>query len=486
MLDIESVKAKFGIQEFRASQKAVIEHTLDGNSSLVLMPTGTGKSLCYQVPALLSEGLTVVISPLVALMQDQVSKLREKGIDAAYINSLLSKPERIQRYREVKDGKFKLLYVSPERFRKDDFIDAIQSRTISLLAIDEAHCISQWGHDFRPDYTKIPEFRATLGNPVTMALTATATPNVQNDIIKHISNNGQNIKVFNDGICRPNLWLGATEYIDEREKFEALHSRLTDEKELQGSVIIYFNLIKNLEKFSQFLEAKKIKHRVYHGKLSPSNRKKIQSGFLKPGPSLLLATNAFGMGIDKPDIRAIYHAELPASLEAYYQEIGRAGRDGKHSRCEVFYCQDDLAVLMEFIEWQNPSPGFMRTVYTQLVELTKKPESMRYEDLQEKVVYKNKGDHRLQTALNLLERQGITEGDLEMGNLSIVSDYPEAVFSESSIQEKKQHALQNLYHMLQYLKSDRCRRESVYEYFDALLPTCENCDHCQEKKLSNK
>ncbi|EQA47227.1 DEAD/DEAH box helicase [Leptospira broomii serovar Hurstbridge str. 5399] len=476
MLSISALKQLFGISRFRSTQEKIIQDILSGKHCLVVMPTGMGKSICYQMPAMALDGLAIVISPLIALMQDQTGKLKELGIDAEFINSSLSKPERIQRYENIRKGLYKIVYVSPERFRKSEFINSLQKRKISLLAIDEAHCISQWGHDFRPDYTKISEFRNVLHNPVTIALTATATREIQSDIIRQIGLSESEIQIYNEGICRPNLFLDVKTFLDESSKTEAILSLL---KEKSGNTIVYFNLIKNLEKFAEKLDLKKIAYKIYHGQLSSEQRRKIQNQFLKSEDRLLLATNAFGMGVDKPDIRTIVHAELPSSLEAYYQEIGRAGRDGKSSDCHLFYNQDDLAVLMDFIEWQNPDESFILRTFRTMCQLGDRLSSISYEELQAKVVHKNRGDHRLQTVLNLFERHGVTSGELERNSLRIEGELPEELLSKELREERKKAGLNRLYQMLQYLKSDKCRREFVYEYFGANLPECNNCDICK-------
>ncbi|EQA36776.1 DEAD/DEAH box helicase [Leptospira inadai serovar Lyme str. 10] len=476
MPSISALKQLFGISQFRSTQEKIIQDILSGKHCLVVMPTGMGKSICYQMPAMALDGLAIVISPLIALMQDQTGKLKQLGIDAEFVNSSLSKPERIQRYENIKKGLYKILYVSPERFRKLEFINSLRARKISLLAIDEAHCVSQWGHDFRPDYTKIAEFRNVLRNPVTIALTATATREIQSDIIRQIGLSESEIKIYNEGICRPNLFLDVKTFLDEPSKSEAILSLL---QEKSGNTIVYFNLIKNLEKFAEKLDLKKIEYKVYHGQLPSEQRRKIQNQFLKSEDRLLLATNAFGMGVDKPDIRTIVHAELPSSLEAYYQEIGRAGRDGKSSDCHLFYNQDDLAVLMDFIEWQNPDESFILRTFQTMCRLGDRLSSISYEELQAKLVHKNRGDHRLQTVLNLFERHGVTSGELERNSLRIESELPEELLSRELREERKKAGLNRLYQMLQYLKSDRCRREFVYEYFGANLPECNNCDICK-------
>ena len=318
----------FGYRAFRGTQEAIIERTLADKHSLVLMPTGGGKSLCYQVPALMRDGLTIVLSPLIALMKDQVDTLNARGIDATFINSSLSKEARIARYRAIANGSYKLLYVTPERFQKPDFRDVLSVRKVPLLAVDEAHCVSQWGHDFRPDYTRVGEIRQFLSYPTTLALTATATREVQRDIVQQLGLEEADVELFHEGIERPNLALVVEEVWGEDDKLQHLLTILRKFKAHDGGHIIYFTLIKTLERLSHLLEEEGVPHGCYHGSLRPVDRKRMQERFLSGKEPIVLATNAFGMGIDKANIRTVTHAEVPGSLESYYQEIGRAGRDG--------------------------------------------------------------------------------------------------------------------------------------------------------------
>ena len=345
MSSMESVlKKSFGLETFRPKQKEIIESVLEKHNTLGVLPTGSGKSLCYQVPALILEGTTIVISPLISLMQDQVNTLQDKGINAQYINSNMSKKDQENVERLVFNGEVDLLYVAPERFNSSEFLALIDSIHIPLVAFDEAHCISKWGHDFRPSYQEvIPVINAHINDAIKVALTATATEDVEKNIVDLL--NIENDHVYKTSVKRDNLELIVNNTY-QRERF--ILDYLNNHKDDSG--IIYAATRKETEKISGFLKDNGIDSLIYHAGLSKKEREENQDRFINNDVKVIVATNAFGMGIDKENIRFIIHFNLPGDLESYYQEIGRAGRDGKMSQCILLSNSRDILLQQFFID----------------------------------------------------------------------------------------------------------------------------------------
>jgi ATP-dependent DNA helicase RecQ len=360
----EVLRRTFGFDGFRTGQEEVIGHLLAGRSAAAVFPTGSGKSLCYQLPALLLPGLTVVVSPLIALMKEQIDRLRQRGVAAERLDSTRTAAEAAVIAADVRAGRLRLLYVAPERLNNERFRTLLHGVRVSLFAVDEAHCISEWGHNFRPDYLKLARFAKACKAERTLALTATATPQVLGDVCR-----GFGIDpacAVRTGFYRPNLTLLLTP-LDPGRRDEVLRERLTSGP--PGAAIVYVTLQRTAEEVAGRLAAAGVPAKAYHAGMENDHRTAVQDWFAAASHAVVVATIAFGMGIDKADIRAIYHYNLPKSLENLSQEIGRAGRDGMPARCETFVCPEDLNALENFAYGDTPAPegvaGLLREVFAQ-------------------------------------------------------------------------------------------------------------------------
>jgi ATP-dependent DNA helicase RecQ len=351
----QALKTHFGFDQFLPGQERVIERLLDGRSAAAVFPTGGGKSLCYQLPALMMSGVTLVVSPLIALMKDQIDALARRGIAAARLDSTLT----VEQYREVmqsvRAGKLRLLYVAPERFQNERFREAIQGIPVALFAVDEAHCISEWGHNFRPDYLKLVEFSRRCKAERLLALTATATPQVLDDICRAFDIEAD--CVVRNSSYRPNLTL-LTTLVTEHARDERLSERLRERP--AGPTIVYVTLQRTAEELAARLAKEKFAARAYHAGMEDDERAAVQDWFMKSAGGIVVATIAFGMGIDKANIRYVYHYNMPKSLENYSQEVGRAGRDGLPAVCEMLFCPNDLGALENFAWGDLPTRDGVR------------------------------------------------------------------------------------------------------------------------------
>jgi ATP-dependent DNA helicase RecQ len=392
------LESRFGFPAFRPGQLEIVSHIAQGHDALVVMPTGAGKSLCYQLPALARGGLTVVVSPLIALMKDQVDALVERGIRATFLNSSISRGEYEERSQAVQRGEVELLYVAPERFTPS-FIRWLNGIDVRLFAVDEAHCLSQWGHDFRPDYLRLGTVREKLGNPPAVALTATATPVVQEDIVRTLGL--ESGRTFIRGFDRENLVLEVVEAGGKRDK-DAMLKGLVE----GGTALVYCATRKNVERATKALRDDGVRAGFYHAGLNPDERTRIQEDFMEGRVPVVVATNAFGMGIDKRDIRTIVHYDMPGTVEAYYQEIGRAGRDGRMSRATLLYHPIDRRIHEFFIDNAHPPADWVHRLYDWLCAQGSNPVFAPLERLAE-ALPAEAGDRAAASCLYILVREGM-------------------------------------------------------------------------------
>ncbi len=478
----------FGFREFLDGQERIIRSVLAGDDNLVVMPTGGGKSLCYQLPAQLLEGLTVVVSPLIALMKDQVDGLTARHISAAFINSSLSDSELDDRIARMSRGEYRLVYIAPERFKSARFVSALAPLSIALFAIDEAHCISQWGHDFRPDYIRLKHALREIGQPPVIALTATATPEVRADIIAQLmlGQGGRRPPLtFVTGFARHNLAFAVTQVRNNRGKLERALAAI----QAGRTGIVYCATRKNVERRSKELRALGVDCVAYHGGMTDEQRTKAQTRFMSGAVPVAVATNAFGMGIDRADLRFILHYDIPGSVEAYYQEAGRAGRDGEPARCELLFNYADIRTQQFFIEGANPTRSVIAATRETLVRLCEEGPIQKSISAISENVPGTPNAMAVATALHLLERAGFIRRDYAPGGRTYTTELIRPTkpldtlkIDYERLDAKRERDELKLRRMISYAGCSECRQYYVLNYFGDTEAEghrlCGRCDRC--------
>ncbi len=438
----ELLKLHYGFQNFWPGQEQAIDAILKKKNTLVIMPTGGGKSLIYQLPGLVMEGATIVVSPLIALMKDQVDFLNSIRVPATFVNSTITPSDIEERLGKVSNGYYKLLFVAPERFNSPFFLQELKKIKVNLFAIDEAHCISQWGHDFRPSYLRLAKAIELTSNPVVVTLTATATPEVRKDIVKQL--NLVDSEMVITGFARPNLQFGVIHAGDEQKK---LYIREAVQKVGGGSGIIYVSTRAKADEIAQELLNNDIQAVSYHAGMEGSDRHWVQESFMNGQVQVVVATNAFGLGIDKKDVRFVIHHNLPGTIEAYYQEAGRAGRDGKQSFCLLLYSPKDRKLQEFFIKGDNPDANVIIEIYDTLTAMGGDRVLFTYAELSQ-MLSERVPEMAIGTALKILEKEGYISKTNEKNANAYIKflTTKEDVFSGLSKRAKKQiEALQNLF-----------------------------------------
>jgi ATP-dependent DNA helicase RecQ len=471
-----SLRITFGLEQLRPGQAEVIGGVLQGQDTLAVMPTGAGKSLCYQLPALHLAGTTIVVSPLISLMKDQVDKLQDRGLEALQVNSTVTGRSEEDALERIEQEASEFVFTTPERLTNPEFLDTLRSTTIDFVVIDEAHCISQWGHDFRPSYLALRKAIEDLGNPPLLALTATATAEVIEDVKRQLGR--PDMRVVDTGIYRPNLELQVEHVSGDQEKRAELLRIL---EAVDGTGIIYAATVKHVEEVTDFLQGEGFDVLGYHGRLAGKRRKDSQERFMAGHLKAMVATNAFGMGIDKADIRFVLHYDFPGSLESYYQEAGRAGRDGALAHCILLYDANDRRTQLFMLSGRFPSDAELEKVYAALENLGARTEAVPAARVQD---YAGRmARTKVRVALTRLEDSGILQQSrpdhfrlsrrrLKPGELAAMA---------AEWEERDRRDREKLERMEAYARTAYCRWRVLREYFgeSGAEERCGGCDNCR-------
>ena len=470
-----TLRTVFGLQALRPGQRQVIERVLGGRSTLAVMPTGAGKSLCYQLPALLLEGCTVVVSPLIALMKDQCEKLQSLGIAAVQFNSHVEADEIHAGEQAVRDGSARLVFATPERLADAEFSALLRGRRIALLVVDEAHCISQWGHDFRPAFLGIGTVAKEIGDPPVLALTATANSEVAADIMEKLGI--PRAGWIDTGTYRPNLHFAVEQHAREDER---LRRTLALVGAAKGSGIVYTATVKAAEAVYEALRSEGESVGLYHGRRSASERREAQDAFMADRLRVMVATNAFGMGIDKADIRFVLHYQMPSGLDAYYQEAGRAGRDGAPSACTLLFLRRDRALQQFFLTGRYPTEEELDALLQALEREPAQASGQPLADLKDRT---GLPQNKLKAAVSVLRNRRIVgldrEGRVRLLRADLAADQVHELLAAYRRKREQDHA--TLERIVFYAQSGQCRWQVLLAYLEEEAPPerCGNCDNCR-------